>query len=182
MHSPLFEEQLNVFNAVWDDGEWVGWNVINKHIEDATLPHDIDSGNWGSDDTSRQKLKHHLKTKVRMAKEALARGEDVGALIGEMGERYAEARFRLKRHRKHAEGSDGKIGTDFVEVKTISPWKMEEEVRVKRKGHFGKLIIVKIDDQWMFDARIIDRTRLPKGNGGKHLKVSWTLAIQKGEE
>ena len=42
---------------------------------------------------------------------------------GELGELFVEVKYGLKRHRVHAAGSDGRIGDDFVEVKTLSPGK-----------------------------------------------------------
>lgn len=54
----------------------------------------------------------------------------------------------MKRHRAHACGSDGKIGNDFVEVKTISPEKTDGKVLVKRAGNFNKLLVVKSDENF----------------------------------
>jgi hypothetical protein len=49
-------------------------------------------------------------------------------------------------HWKHnAQGSDGKIGNDFVEVKTLGHCSTTDKVQVKLSGNFSKLIVVKID-------------------------------------
>jgi len=57
-------------------------------------------------------------------------------------------------------------------VKTISPEKTNKTVQVKRAGNFNKLLVVKIDENFEFDARLIDRKKLKKGQG-KYAKVSW---------
>ena len=92
---------------------------------------------------------------------------------GELGELYAEIEYGIKRHKKHAQGSDGKIGNDFIEVKTISPEKSSNEVRVKRNGHFNKLLIIKISKDFTFEGQLIARKKIPKGEG-KHAKVPWS--------
>ena len=92
---------------------------------------------------------------------------------GELGELYAEVNYGIKRHKPHTKGSDGKLGNDFVEIKTISPEKKVEEVRVKRSGNFNKLLIVKINDDFSFESQIIARKNLAKGEG-THVRASWT--------
>jgi hypothetical protein len=122
-----------------------------------------------------------LEIQISNARDALAREENISVRIGEMGELYAEARFRIKRHRKCAQGSDGKIGNDFVEVKTISPWKKTPEVRVKRSGHWSRLVVVKISEQWIFEAKMFSRADLGPGNGDKYAKVRWEDQEQRVE-
>ena len=91
---------------------------------------------------------------------------------GELGELYAEIKFGLKRHRPGAAGSDGRRGNDFVEVKTISPEKGKDKASVKRSGHFNKLLVIKIGEDFEFDAMMVDRKSLGKGKG-KHARVAW---------
>ena len=69
-------------------------------------------------------------------------------------------------------GSDGKLGKDFVEVKTISPEKDSEQIIVKRAGNFNKLLIVKISEDFEFEHKMIDRSKIKKGKG-KQAKVKW---------
>lgn len=71
---------------------------------------------------------------------------------GELGELHAEIEYGIKRHKPMTPGSDGKIGNDYVEVKTISPEKNSTEVQVKRAGNFNKLLIVKISDDFRFES------------------------------
>jgi hypothetical protein len=92
---------------------------------------------------------------------------------GELGELYAEIAYGIKRHKPHTRGSDGKIGNDFIEVKTISPEKNNDQVKVKRAGNFNKLIIIKITKDFIFEGQLITRKDLPKGEG-KHATASWS--------
>ena len=61
-------------------------------------------------------------------------------IFGKLGEIFAEITFGIERHKPNTPGSDGKIGNDFVEIKTITPDKREKKVEVKRKGNFNKLL------------------------------------------
>lgn len=88
---------------------------------------------------------------------------------GELGEIYAEIKFGLRRHGTHMAGSDGTISGKLVEVKTISPEKSCDHVQVKRQGNFEQLLIVRIDQNFEFRAKLIDRTEL-EGGTGKFLK------------
>jgi hypothetical protein len=94
---------------------------------------------------------------------------------GELGELFGEIRYGIKRHKPHTKGSDGRLGNDFVEIKTISPEKSVEEVRVKRAGNFNKLLIVKINKDFSFESQLIARRNLSKGEG-THVRASWKKA------
>lgn len=89
---------------------------------------------------------------------------------GELGEIYAEIKFGLRRHRTHHAGSDGTIAGKLVEVKTISPEKGNDHVLVKRQGDFEQLLIVRIDEDFQFTGKLIDRSRLKDG-GGRFLRA-----------
>jgi hypothetical protein len=97
-------------------------------------------------------------------------------ILGELGELFAEIMFGINRHDPMTRGSDGMLGKDFVEVKTITPDKKNEEVRLKRGGNFGKLVVVKISDDFQFAARMVDRRLLGKGKG-KWATLSWDAMI-----
>lgn len=92
---------------------------------------------------------------------------------GELGELYAEIEYGIKRHKPHTRGADGKLGNDFIEVKTISPEKNKDQVKVKRAGNFNKLLIVKISKDFTFKGQLIARKDLSKGEG-KHATASWS--------
>jgi hypothetical protein len=60
-----------------------------------------------------------------------------------------------------------------VEVKTISPEKDGGTVHVKRAGNFNKLLVIKIDQNFEFEGRFVERRKLTKGTG-THASVSWS--------
>lgn len=97
-------------------------------------------------------------------------------ILGELGELFVEIKFGLKRHGPMTRGSDGKLGNDFVEVKTITPDKHNDLIRIKRAGNFGKLVVVKITDDFQFAARMVGRKLLAKGEG-KWAKLSWDSMV-----
>jgi hypothetical protein len=84
---------------------------------------------------------------------------------GELGEIYAEIKFGLRRHGTHQAGSDGTIDGKLVEVKTISPEKTSDQVAVKSQGNFEQLLIVRIDENFEFTGKLIDRDDLTDGGG-----------------
>ena len=88
---------------------------------------------------------------------------------GELGEIYAEIKFGLRRHGTHEAGSDGTIDGKLVEVKTISPEKVSDRVLVKSQGNFEQLLIVRIDRDFKFQGKLIDRSEL-NGTTGKFLR------------
>lgn len=65
------------------------------------------------------------------------------------------------------------MGNDVIEIKTISPEKGLEQVRVKRAGNFNKLLIVKIDKDFSFEGQFVARRNLSKGPG-THAQAKWT--------
>ena len=97
-------------------------------------------------------------------------------ILGELGELFAEIMFGIKRHNPMTPGSDGKLGNDLIEVKTITPDKRKQAVQVKRTGNFEKLVVVKISDDFQFAARMVDRRILKEGDG-KWLKLSWEAMV-----
>jgi hypothetical protein len=158
------QEQNDPSDGIWDDGEWISWDWISQQIyaqeRQAEFP------------TASREILDIFEHLIEVAVEYKEVTGRYLPLWGELGELYAEIKFGIKRHRPMAQGSDGKLGNDFVEVKTISPEKRGEKVHVKRAGNFSKLVVVKITENFDFEAKMIDRSELQKGNG-KHAFVSW---------
>lgn len=102
-------------------------------------------------------------------------------LWGELGELFAEIEYGIKRHKPHAKGSDGKLGNDFVEVKTISPEKDGDHIKVKSAGNFNKLLVVRITEAFEFEGRLVARKHLTKGEGA-HLRVSWSALLSNKQD
>lgn len=88
---------------------------------------------------------------------------------GELGEIYAEIKFGLHRHEAHRAGSDGTIAGKLVEVKTISPEKVGNQVLVKSQGNFDQLLIVRIDRNFRFQGKLFGREEL-RGGTSKFLR------------
>ena len=144
-------------DGVWDDGDWISWEFISQLGDvSESLPAARAVSN---------ELREIFDSLVHTAaayKQHTGRYLDI---FGELGELYAEIQLGLKRHRLNAPGSDGRVGDDFVEVKTISPMKQNDKVRVKRSGNFNKLYVVRISENFFFDAIMIDRKYLDAGDG-----------------
>ena len=141
-------------DGLWEDGEWVSWDVVVQEREDR----------FGDDNV--------YECLLAIAIDYEYSTERHFPVYGELGEIYAERRFSVERHPPGTPGSDGRIGNVLVEIKTISPHKTSKAVRVKRAGNFGALILVKFDDDYRVDAKVISRKNLPKGTG-KWINVKW---------
>lgn len=135
-------------DSIWDDGEWISWDWINGQIYEQDL-----KKRFPNVDPALVVVFEDI---VDVAIEYKRISGRYLPVFGELGEIYAEITFGIKRHSPRTQGSDGRIGNDWVEVKTITPEKNNEKVLVKRKGNFNKLIVVKISDCFDFEARMID--------------------------
>ncbi len=96
--------------------------------------------------------------------------------LGELGELFAEIMFGITRHAPRTQGSDGKLGNELVEIKTITPDKKRDVVQVKRAGNFSKLVVVKITDDFQFGARMVHRRTLKPGKD-KFDEISWDAMV-----
>ncbi len=151
-------------DGIWDDGEWISWDWINGQLADQEL--------------QREYPKANLEV-VRIFEDLVSCAEayrcETGRYLqiwGELGELYASIKFGVVLHRPGTQGSDGRLGNDWIEIKTISPEKTHNIIHVKRAGNFSKLLVVKISEAFEFRATLIDRKLLGKGKG-KHAKVRW---------
>lgn len=151
-------------NAIYDDGEWITWTEINSHLArlefEAQYP-DLDVA------------------LVPIFQKLLAVAESYHDLTGshlqvygDLGELYGAITHGIKLHRNYAQGSDGRLGNDFVEVKTITPFKAKDEITLNLDRNFSKVLIVKIDEEFEVRSKLIDRKSLPKTRSRK-LKLKW---------
>lgn len=152
-------------DAVWDDGEWISWNWINQQIYEQELKE-----RYPDVEPELIHIFEELVDSAATYKEVTGRYLPI---FGELGELFAEITFGIKRHKPRTQGSDGRLGNDFIEIKTITPEKKHHKVAVKRKGNFNKLLVVKINKEFEFEARMLDRKEMSKGNG-KLATVSWS--------
>ena len=144
-------------DGVWDDDEWISWQFIYSLPQ----PGESDLPRPTADPELRQLFEVLVHTAAAY-KQHTGRYLDI---FGELGEFYAELKIGLRRHKANTPGSDGKVGNDFVEVKTISPDKRTDKVQVKRSGNFNKLYVVRISENFFFEGRLINRRDLCKGSG-----------------
>jgi hypothetical protein len=152
-------------DGIYDDGEWISWEWINQQLYRQDLkseyPHvDPDLAELFESMVESAAAYHTLTGRYLQ-------------IWGELGELYAEVKYGIKRHKPKTPGSDGKLGKDFVEVKTISPEKHSEQVQVKRAGNFNKLLVVKITEDFRFESKMLDRKNMSKGEG-THARVNWS--------
>lgn len=157
-------DMWNDDNAIYDDGEWITWSEINSHLE--RLEFEACFPNLAID-------------LVPIFQKLLTAAQDYHDLTGnhlqvygDLGELYGAITHGIKLHRNYAQGSDGKIGNHFVEVKTITPFKSNDTVTLNLKRNFSMVLLVKIDANFEVQGKLIGRKALPKVRGDS-LKLSW---------
>lgn len=151
-------------NAIWDDGEWNSWDEINQQIQ---------YKEWGAKyPNADHALIPVFKQLLNVTQEYFNKTGRHLQVYGDIGELYGAITYGIKLHSNYAQGSDGRLGNDFVEVKTITPFKNRDEIVVNMAGHFSKLLVVKINEEFEIAHRLINRGSLPK-NYGKRLLLKW---------
>lgn len=158
---------MDTSDGIWDDGEWISWDWINGQLADQELEAEYPQANI--------EVIQVFEDIINAAQEYKAATDRYLQIWGELGELYAEIEFGLERHAPGTQGSDGRLGNDWVEVKTISPEKGKNTVQVKRAGNFNKLLVIRISEEFEFEAKMIDRKKLKKGQG-KYAKLTWESA------
>jgi hypothetical protein len=151
-------------DGIWDDGEWISWDWINSQLADQERKAEYPQASV--------EVIRVFEDLVCAAQEYFDVTGRYLQIWGELGELYAEIKYGLVRHAPGTAGSDGRLGNDWVEVKTISPEKSTETIQVKRAGNFNKLIVVRINADFEFQDKLIDRKKLSKGKG-MYARVSW---------
>jgi hypothetical protein len=159
------KDYQNENDGMYSGGDWVSWDWINDQLSPKRI----------RKPRSPPTVKKILHAVVRAARSYYALTGRYLHIFGELGELYAEATYGIKRHRQSTPGSDGRLGDDLVEVKTISPQKGRLRVKVRRQGNFTKLLMVRISSDFKFESRIADRSvfsTLEKSPQGK-AKIAW---------
>lgn len=152
-------------NAIWDDGEWISWDEINQQIQ---------YKEW------RAKYPNANLSLVPIFEQLLETAQsyfDATGLhlqvYGDIGELYGAITYGIKLHSNYSQGSDGRLGNDFIEVKTIAPSNKRDETEVNLAGHFSKLLVVKINEEFEIAHRLIDR-KLLRTTKGNRLRIKWS--------
>ena len=157
--------QLDSSNAIWDDGEWVSWDSINEQVQ---------YKEWGAKYPNADlSLVPIFEDLISLAQQYNFQTGKHLQVYGDIGELYGAITHGIKLHNNYAQGSDGRLGNDFVEVKTITPFKKSDSISVKLSGNFNKLLIVKINEDFELSAKLVDRSKLPKTKNNV-LKIKWS--------
>ena len=155
---------LNSSNAIWDDGEWISWDSINTELARAELRAQYPNADLAFIPIYEGLLElassYHASTGLHLQ------------VYGDIGELFGAITYGIRLHQNFAKGSDGRLGNDFVEIKTITPFKKKSTKIVNLNGNFSKLLIVKIDEDFQVSGRMIDRKKLPKRTG-RLLRLNW---------
>lgn len=151
-------------NAFYDDGEWVTWTEINSHLARLEFQY-----RFPDVDVDLVPIFQNLLSTAAQYHDLTGRHLQV---YGDLGELYGAITYGIKLHRNYAQGSDGKLGNHFVEVKTITPFKAKDMITLNLKRNFSKVLIVKIDANFEVQGKLIDRKAFPKAKGDK-LRLNW---------
>ena len=159
-------------NAIWDDGEWVSWDEINQQIQYKEW-----RARYPNADLS---LVSVFESLIGTAEEYYHLTGRHLQVYGDIGELYGAITHGIKLHRNYAKGSDGRLGNDFVEIKTITPFKDCDTVEINLDRHFSKVLIVKINADFEVRGKLLDRKALPQGKmRGNRLCIDWSLVEAK---
>jgi hypothetical protein len=169
--------------AIWDDGEWISWAWINEQIDAQEQDQRATEANEQEFDDIGRAPSLELLFRILAAKEHYERtlGE-ISPDWGSIGEAYIAERFDVKLCSRHAEGHDGRLGNELIEIKTITPYKQHAVTTVKRSGNFSILAVVRIAIDGGVKVRFVRRDQLPQGNGGKRIVITWAALCRLGTE
>ncbi|MCB1391445.1 MAG: hypothetical protein KDK12_20230 [Rhodobacteraceae bacterium] len=151
--------------AFYDDGEWVTWTEIDAHLRGQER-----EALYGRSDHPLIPIFEDL---LELARDYHAQTGLHLSVYGDLGELFGAIAHGIALNRTYAQGSDGRIGNDHVEVKTITPFKSKDVVIVDRARNFNKLLVVKIDADFAVSGRMIDRKALPK-RPGRYQRIRWS--------
>ena len=189
------------------DGEWISWDdfgpIDPDEPQDSLLPV-LEWQDWIKHRYPHAELSD-VRQLIRLWKAAdeyhTTTGRDLN-VIGALGELFGAVLWGIRLNRKpDAQGSDGRVGDDHVEIKTIGPRSKSDRVTVKLSGNFNKLLVVKVrrdadaagrdmdragwdldDIEWSglrIASRMVARSALTKkttGNAG----LAWSRACEIG--
>lgn len=168
-------KELGPDNAFWIDGEWLDWDSIIDPEEErysrlAELEREAELRlKYPNADLT---LIPYFQDLLTLAKSYFEETGQHLSVYGDIGELFGAIMYGIKLHKNYAQGSDGRLGNDFVEIKTISPGNNRKQTSVRLDRHFNKLLIVKVSDDFEVSGRLLRRADLPKKTG-RTLRLSW---------
>jgi len=189
--------KLGSHNAVYlRDGDWMHWDDFGEQDDyDPDEEHDAHLRVLEAEDRLKQRypltdicvIRQALRLRNASAEYFNHTGKHLN-VYGALGELYGAMVWGVQLHHKpNAQGSDGKLDSDFVEIKTIAPNSTSNKVKVKLSGHFNKLLIVKIHGdnliegtgEFEMDSRMIDRKAFTRSTSGS-ASMKWSRACVLG--
>ena len=160
----------------WIDGEWIApyepFEENGSELERLEYEAQLE---WDYPRAADKKLIRYFLALVEIAKNYF---EETGRhlnVYGDIGELYGSIAYGISLNRMFAEGADGRLGDDHIEIKTISPLSGKETKTVRRAGNWNRLLLVKIDS--CFDVRgyLLDKKALPRK--GQKVRISWDSGL-----
>lgn len=150
--------------AFYDDGEWVTWTEIEEQLR---------YQEWGA------KYPNAIRSMIPYFEDLISLAEsyyrETGlhlSVYGDIGELFGAITYGIRLNKTYAQGSDGRLGKDHVEIKTITPFKKKDVVVVDMSRHFNKLLVVKINEEFEVAGRMVSRKALPQ-QSGRFVRISW---------
>ena len=159
------------------DGDWISWenfgeydkqDIDNNHLAELEREAEL-RRQYPNADISLIPFFHNL---LSLSKDYYEQTHKHLQVYGDIGELFGAITHGIQLHRNYAQGSDGKLGNDFVEIKTITPFKKHDKVDVRLDRHFSKLLVVKIDSRFRVSGRLVDRRVLGNTNEKKR-SIGW---------
>ncbi len=140
------------------DGEWMAWDDFGDAERDCFAGYDPDT----SGPSHLPRLEREAEITLRFPEAEIADIRQFARLAlaadeyhrmtgkhlniyGAIGELYGAIAFGVRLHRKpDAQGSDGRRGKDFIEIKTIGPRSQSTTRRFKLSGNFSHALLVRV--------------------------------------
>lgn len=152
--------------AFYDDGEWVTWTEINQQLR---------YKEWSAKyPNAKRSIIPFFEELISLAQRYYCETGLHLNVYGDIGELFGAITYGIKLNKNYAQGADGRLGNDHIEVKTITPFKNRDIVEVKRAGNFNKLLVVKINEDFKVAGRMIDRKVLARKFRGAIWRVKWS--------
>lgn len=168
-------EKLGPDNAFWIDGEWLSWDSIIdpeevRYSRLAELEREAElRRTYPNADIT---LVPYFRDLLTLAESYFHDTAQHLNIYGDIGELFGAIMYGIKLHKNYAQGSDGRLGNDFVEIKTISPGNRKEQTSVRLDRHFNKLLVVRISPEFEVSGRLLHRSDLRRILT-KSSKLSW---------
>jgi hypothetical protein len=160
---------MAVSTFAWTPDQWLSWGDINDPAQANQIQHhfpDADPAYIAA-----------LQGLLRTARSFNASTNRHLQIYGDIGELYGAIVHGIALHRFSAEGSDGRLGDDFVEIKTISPFKSWKVVNLRMDRHFSKLLAVRVMQDFSVQGVMVSRSALPKPDSPEMI-LEWEFLRQ----